>query len=159
MLHQSRASRICVVALLMTIALLSIRSLSLAVENGEEVVRFGPLGIGRGEGLRVNVYAIGNPDILPRDFIIRVFNRQGVVVQEERLQLTPGAIGSMNVAISDPEDLPVERLGRRTLRAEIVGFNPQPDPPGRFAATLEVYSLLTGHTSILLGGPDTMPQP
>ena len=43
------------------------------------------------------------------------------------------------------------------MRAEIVGFNPQPDPPGKYAATLEVYSLLTGHTSLLIGGPDTLP--
>ena len=43
--------------------------------------------------------------------------------------------------------------------AEIVGFNPQPDPPGRYTATFEVYSLVTGYTSILLGGPDTLPPP
>ena len=43
--------------------------------------------------------------------------------------------------------------------AEIVGFNPQPDPPGRYTATFEVYSLVTGYTSILLGGLDTLPPP
>ena len=43
------------------------------------------------------------------------------------------------------------------FRAEIVGFNPQPDPPGKWAVTLEVVDRLTGRTSLLLGGPDTLP--
>jgi hypothetical protein len=50
-------------------------------------------------------------------------------------------------------------LGRRTLRAEIVVLQPPPEPdkPDKYAATFEVYSLVTGHTSLLLGGPDTLP--
>jgi hypothetical protein len=44
------------------------------------------------------------------------------------------------------------------MRAEIVGFNPQPDPPGKWSATLEVYNLLTAHTSLLLGLPDALPR-
>jgi hypothetical protein len=36
-------------------------------------------------------------------------------------------------------------------------FNPQPDPPGEWFATLEVINARTGRTSIMLGGPDTMP--
>ena len=48
-------------------------------------------------------------------------------------------------------------LSRRTFRAEIVGFNPQPDPPGKWAVTLEVVDRLTGRTSLLLGNPDTLP--
>ena len=49
------------------------------------------------------------------------------------------------------------RLSRRTFRAEIVGFNPQPDPPGKWAATLEVVDRLSGRTNILIGNPDVLP--
>ena len=69
---------------------------------------------------------------------------------ERRLRLAPGVTSSVAVNIGNPDIFPVEQLGRRTLRAEIVGFNPQPDPPGMFVATLEVYSVTTGATSILL---------
>lgn len=90
---------------------------------------------------------------------MRVFNRQGAVVQGGSFQVAPGAIGSFEI-IGNPDErtgIAVPTAVRRTLRAEIVGFNPQPDPPGKYAATFEVYSLLTGRTSILLGGPDTLP--
>ena len=40
------------------------------------------------------------------------------------------------------------------MRMEI---NPQPDPPGKWAVTLEVVDRLTGRTTLLLGGPDTLP--
>ena len=81
----------------------------------------------------------------------------GASVQERSFWVDPGAIGSFDVAIQDEEYFPPDRLGRRTLRAEIVGFNPQPDSPGKYAVTFEVYSRITGHTSLLLGGPDTLP--
>ena len=58
--------------------------------------------------------------------------------------------------IDDPE-FPPDSFGRRTLRAEIVGFNPQPDPPGHWFATLEVFGAVSGRTSVFLGGPDTLP--
>ncbi len=88
---------------------------------------------------------------------MRVFDRRGTLVQERRLQLAPGVIGSVELAIQDEENTTATRLGRRTFRAEIVGFNPQPDPPGKWAVTLEVVDRLTGRTSLLLGGPDTLP--
>jgi hypothetical protein len=136
---------------------------ALAAQRGERVV-FGPIGVARHEGVRVNVYAIGNPDIsdpndVPWDFVLRIFNRSGQVVSEQRLQLAPGVTGSVEVNIGNPDIFPPDRLGRRTLRAEIVGFNPQPDPPGAYFATLEVYNLVSGSTSVLLGGPDTLPAP
>jgi hypothetical protein len=111
----------------------------------------------------VNVYAIGNPDrvgnpdIAPWDFTVRVFDRRGRLVQEQKLQLAAGVIGSVEVAVQDQENIIAIPLSRRTFRAEIVGFNPQPDPPGKWAATLEVVDRLTGRTSLLLGGPDTLP--
>ena len=130
---------------------------ALAVQDSEEKVLFGPIGVGVGEAVRVNVYAIGNPDEQPWSFAVRIFNRRGDLVQERRFEVVPGATASVDAAIGNPNEFPVERFGRRMLRAEVVGFNPQPDPPGKYAATLEVYSQLTGHTSILLGGPDTLP--
>ena len=81
----------------------------------------------------------------------------GKSVQERSFRVDPGAIGSFEIAIQDEEYFPPDRLGRRTLRAEIVGFNPQPDAPGKYAVTFEVYSRITGHTSLLLGGQDTLP--
>jgi hypothetical protein len=87
-----------------------------------------------------------------------VFDRRGTLVQERRLQLAPGVIGSVELAVQDEENrLLAVPLSRRTFRAEIVGFNPQPDPPGKWAVTLEVVDRLTGRTSLLLGGPDTLP--
>ena len=136
---------------------------ALAVQNSEDKVLFGPVGIAPGERALVNVYAIGNPneignpDETPWTFVVRTFDRRGTRVQEQRLQLARGVIGSVELAIQDEENITAPRLSRRTFRAEIVGFNPQPDPPGRWAVTLEVVDRLTGRTSLLLGGPDTLP--
>ena len=82
-------------------------------------------------------------------------------MQEQPFRVARGAIRSVEVVIQDEEYFPVDRLGRRTLRAEIVGFNPQPDPPGTprtsgFGATFEVFSEKTGQASILLGGFDNV---
>ena len=135
----------------------------LAIQDSEDKVWFGPVGITPGERALVNIYAIGNPDEIgnpnefPWTFVVRVFDTRGKLVQEQKLQLATGVIGSVAVAIQDEENTPGIRLSRRTFRAEIVGFNPQPDPPGKWAATLEVVDRLTGRTSILLGGPDTLP--
>ena len=135
----------------------------LAIQDSEDKVWFGPVGITPGERALVNIYAIGNPDEIgnpnefPWTFVVRVFDTRGKLVQEQKLQLATGVIGSVAVAIQDEENIPGVRLSRRTFRAEIVGFNPQPDPPGKWAATLEIVDRLTGRTSILLGGPDTLP--
>jgi hypothetical protein len=137
----------------------------LAIQDSEDKVWFGPVGVGAGQAARINVYGLdssGGPVIapapaLPWEFTVRIFNRRGEAVRERRFQAAPGAITSLEIFVQDEEDFPVDRLGRRTLRAEIAGFNPQPDPPGTFAATLEVYSQLTGHTIILLGGAHRLP--
>ena len=135
----------------------------LAIQDSEDKVWFGPVGIAPGERALVNIYAIGNPDVVgnpdttPWNFVVRVFDRRGTRVDERRLQLAPGVIGSIELAIQDEENTIAARLGRRTFRAEIVGFNPQPDPPGKWTVTLEVVDRLTGRTSLLLGGPDTLP--
>lgn len=134
-----------------------------AIQDSEDKVWFGPVGIAPGERALLSVYAIGNPDVIgdpditPWHFVVRVFDRRGALVQERRLELARGVIGSVEVAVQDEEYIPGTRLGRRTFRAEIVGFNPQPDPPGKWAVTLQVVDRLTGRTSLLLGGPDTLP--
>ena len=136
---------------------------ALAIQDEENRVLFGPLTVGFGQSVRLNAYGIGNPDETPWLFLVRVFNRRGELAQELKAQAAPGSVATFDINPGNPGLFPTEtifpadRLGRRTLRAEIVGFNPQPDPPGRYAATLEVYSQLTGHTSLLIGNPDTLP--
>ena len=136
---------------------------ALAIQDSEDKVWFGPVGITTGQRALVNIYAIGNPDVIgdpgltPWSFVVRVFDRRGTLVQERRLQLATGVIGSVELAVADQENIIASPRSRRTFRAEIVGFNPQPDPPGKWAVTLEVVDRLTGRTSLLLGGPDTLP--
>jgi hypothetical protein len=137
---------------------------ALAIQDSEDKVWFGPVGIAPGQRALVNVYAIGNPNEIgnpndrPWTFVVRLFDPRGTLVQERRLQVAVGVIGSVELAIEDEENITVPRLGRRTFRAEIVGFNPQPDPPGKWAVTLEVVDRLTGRTSLLIGNPDVLPQ-
>ena len=136
---------------------------ALAVQDPDYKVLFGPFGIASGQRALVNVYAVGNPNEIgnpndtPWDFVVRVFDRRGAIIQQQRLQLARGVIGSVELLVQDEENITVPRLSRRTFRAEIVGFNPQPDPPGKWAVTLEVIDRLSGRTSLLLGGPDTLP--
>ena len=150
-------------ALALSLPLLMFGDRVLAIQDSEDKVWFGPVGITPGERALVNVYAIGNPDVIgnpdetPWDFVVRVFDRRGQLVQEQELRLTAGVIGTVALAIQDEENATALRSSRRTFRAEIVGFNPQPDPPGKWAVTLEVVDRLTGRTSLLLGGPDTLP--
>jgi hypothetical protein len=160
---RSRLVHAFVVIALLAAPLFLFSPRALAIQDSEDKVWFGPVGITPGQRALVNIYAIGNPDtignpdITPWNFVVRVFDRRGGLVQERRLQLAAGVIGSLEVAVTDPEDLIATPLSRRTFRAEIVGFNPQPDPPGKWAVTLEVVDRLTGRTSLLLGGPDTLP--
>ena len=161
MLCRSRWLRSIAFLPLIAAALGSVGDRALAVRNSETML-FGPVGVASHEAARVNVYAsnrggIGDPDDVPWDFTVRIFNRRGELAQEQRLRLAPGVTGSVEVNIGNPDIFPAERQGRRTLRAEIVGFNPQPDPPGAYFATLEVYNRQTGGTSVLIGNPDILP--
>jgi hypothetical protein len=161
MLH-SRRTR-AVLALALAVPLFMLGDGALAIQDSEDKVWFGPVGITPGERALVNIYAVGNPNEIgspnetPWTFVVRVFDRRGRLVQEQKLQLGAGAIGSVALAVQDEEDATAIRSSRRTFRAEIVGFNPQPDPPGQWVVTLEVVDRLTGRTSLLLGGPDTLP--
>lgn len=122
--------------------------------RGGDIALFGPVGITRGQVLRLNVSGIGNPNDMPWTFQVRVLDTAGDLVIERRLELRPGATGFVDIRFGDGQAPP--QTARRTLRAEIVGFNPQPDPPHEWVTTLEVIDLLTGRTTLLLGGPDTV---
>ena len=160
---RSRLFQTFVVIALLAAPLFLFSQRALAIQDPDFRVLFGPVGITPGERALVNIYAIGNPDVIgnpnetPWTFVVRVFDPRGARVQEQKLQLAAGVIGSVPIAIQDEVNTSTTRLSRHTFRAEIVGFNPQPDPPGKWAATLEVVDRLTGRTSILLGGPDTLP--
>jgi len=127
---------------------------SLLAIRGGEIALFGPVGITRGQLLRLNVSGIGNPNDMPWTFHARVLDERGALVTERRLELRAGVTGFVDVRFGDGQG--VAQTARRVLRAEIVGFNPQPDPPGAWVTTLEVIDLLTGRTTVLLGGPDTV---
>jgi hypothetical protein len=160
---RSRPGHVFAAVALLAIPLFLFSHRALAIQDSEDKVWFGPVGITPGERALVNIYTIGNPDTIgnpndtPWDFAVRVFDRRGTLVQERRLQLAAGVIGSVELAIQDEVNTIAVPRTRRTFRVEIVGFNPQPDPPGKWAVTLEVVGRLTGRTSLLLGGPDTLP--
>ncbi len=128
-------------------------SSSVSAIRGGDLAVFGPVGIARGQILRLNVSGIGNPNDMPWTFHARVLDAAGDVVVERRLELRPGVSGSVDVRFVEGQGMPPN--ARRVLRAEIVGFNPQADP-GDWVTTLEVVDVLTGRTTGLLGGPDTV---
>jgi len=159
----SRCLRPAAAFAILGLALILFGDRAAAIQDSEDKVWFGPVGITPGERALVNIYAIGNPDEVgnpndrPWDFLVRVFDRRGTLIQERRLRLAPGVIGSVEIAIPDEENLILTPLSRRTFRAEIVGFNPQPDPPGKWAVTLEIIDRLTARTRLVIGNPDILP--
>jgi hypothetical protein len=127
-----------------------------AIQDSEKAL-FGPIGVA-GQAVRISAYAIGNPDTAPWEFTIRVFDPQGELVKETLVQAAPGTIGSAVFMPRDLARIPPDSHGRRTLRSEIVGFNPQPDPPGIWFTTLEVYGS-SGVTTVYGPSPHILPNP
>jgi hypothetical protein len=166
-MRRTRLARAGAVGALLAIPVFLFGDRALAIQDSEDKVLFGPVGIAVGEGARVHVYAVGNPNDAPWTFTLQVFNRLGAVVQAGKLQVAPGAIGSFELVGDANERAGISALPvRRTLRVEVVGFQPPPDPdspppdperPGKYVATMEVYSLLTGRTSLVIGDPDILP--
>ena len=109
MLRSRRTHALAALALLAT-PLFLFGDRALAIQDSEDKVWFGPVGITPGERALVNVYAIGNPDEIgnpnetPWNFVVRVFDRRGAIVQEQRLQLAPGVIGSVELVVQDEEN-------------------------------------------------------
>jgi hypothetical protein len=149
MIHRPRLRRSSASIALLAIVMLSSGDRAATVQGREGKLRFGPIGIAKTEALRLNVYGISDPNDVPWEFVVRIFNTRGELGGEQQLTVAPGITRSVEVNIGNPDLFPPDRLGRRTLRAEIVGFNPQPDPPG-FVATLEIYNHRTGASSIVL---------
>jgi len=160
---RSRRVRFGAAFVLLLALVLALHASVRAISEENDKVLFGPIGVALNEGVRINMHAIGDPDsigdpgIQAWTFTVRVFNRRGTVALERRVDVLPGTFATVGLGLLDPAQFPSDTLGRRTLRAEIVGFNPQPDPPGGFTTTLEVIGLLDGRTHIFLGGPDTVP--
>ena len=150
MSHHPRSLRNSALVALLAIVMSSSGGRAATIQATEGTVLLGPIGVAQNEAVRVNVCGIIGPNEVPWDFVVRIFNTRGEIGVERRFTVAPGVTRSVEVNIGNPDIFPVETLGRRTLRAEIVGFNPQPDPPG-FAVTLETYNLRTGVTGIVLG--------
>ena len=149
MIHHPRVLRRAATIALLAIVMWSSGDRAAAVQGREGKLRFGPVGVAKAEALRLNIQAIGDVEHFPWDFSLQIFNTRGELGGEQRLTVAPGVTHSVEVNIGNPDLFPPDRLGRRTVRAEIVGFNPQPDPPG-FAATLEIYDHRTGASTIVL---------
>ena len=161
---RSRQTRILIALALLAAPWVLLGDRALAMQDSEDKVWFGPVGLVTGQRALVNIYAVGNPNDVgnpnetPWKFVVRLFDRRGVLVQEQALQLAAGVTGSVELAIQDEVNgIAVPANRRTTFRAEIVGFNPQPDPPGTWTATLEVVDRLTGRTALLIGDPDILP--
>ena len=150
MFHHPRLVRSSALIALLAVVMFWSGDRDLAIQGSGGKALFGPIAVAQNQAVRLNSYAVRDAEHVPWDFVVRMFNTRGELGGERRLRLAPGVTGSVEVNIGNPDIFPVDRLGRRTMRAEIVGFNPQPDPPGMFVATLEVYNARTGATSILL---------
>ena len=136
---------------------------ALAIQDSEDKVWFGPVGLGVGQApRRVNVYAIGNPDPdrqpndRPWEFTVRIFNRQGTAVHERRFRLATGVTGSVDFAIrrgelsaraSRPPDV---ARGDRRLQSAAGSARPVRDDARGLQPGDRTYDLL-------LGGPDALP--
>lgn len=102
------------VVALLGVAMFSFGDRASAIQDSEDEVLFGPIGITPGERALINVYAIstsqiGNPDELPPwEFAVRVFKRRSQLVQDERFRVRVGAIGSVEVAIQDEAGLALQ---------------------------------------------------
>ena len=94
-----------------------------AVAVSGDRVLFGPIGVSAREAVRINIYGISDPNDFPWDFVVRVYNTRGTLGFERRLTVARGLTASVDVNIGNPDLFPVDRLGRRTLRAEVVGFD------------------------------------
>ena len=93
-MFRSRHIRTSVVIALLATPLFLFSDRALAIQDSEDKVGFGPVSVGAGQGARINVYAIGNPDVAPWEFVVRIFNRRGEVAQERRFQVAPSVIAS-----------------------------------------------------------------
>src|SRR5215208_2767326 len=122
----SRWMRVTAAFALFALGLFLYGDRAVAITDPEDKVWLGPVGITPGERALVNIYAIGNPDEIgnpnetPWNFVVRVFDRRGTLIQEQPLQLAPGVIGTVELVVQDERNLILTPFSRRTFRAEIV---------------------------------------
>jgi hypothetical protein len=113
---------------------------------GSCVHHSGMLAIAALQTARLNALSIRDrTETAPLDLELRFYDGQGTALARSRVSLMPGQSGFL--------ELPHRELGRNgrvPIRAEVVAFNPQPDPPG-WVVTLEIYDNLTGRTTLFIG--------
>jgi hypothetical protein len=124
-------------------------SIALPSSCGSCLHHSGMLAIAALQTARLNVFNQSNPnETSPLILELRFYDDRGVVVTQTRVNLMPGQSGFLELSHRE-----LGRSGRVPIRAEVVSFNPQPDPPG-WVVTLEVYDNLTGRTALFLSDND-----
>lgn len=140
-------------------AILAFRGARQAVafhETENRVLHSGMFGIAPLQTAQINLVNIGNPHVTAAracNAEIKFYDGQGNVLGQSRVSLMPGQSDSLGLSHRE-----LGRRGRVQIRAELVGFNPQPDPPGCLA-TLEVVDDPTGRTALFIGNPHVVPNP
>jgi hypothetical protein len=113
------------------------------------VVHSGLIGLGEDETVRVNLVNLGGPDTHPRRVQTTFFDALGKMVKRSEVEIAPGQSSSMDVGFQEVEEMPRDvKVPRKQLRVELVGFNPQPDPPG-LLATIELFATKSGATRFI----------
>jgi hypothetical protein len=124
---------------------------ALAIQDSEDKVWFGPIGIGVGQGARVFTrLATGGSAMGVRRADLQPARRGGAGAQ---FQVAPGAIGSFG-STSRRQRIPHRPVGPPDNAGRDCGIQSAAGSARQVCRDAEVYSQLTGHTSLLLGGPD-----
>jgi hypothetical protein len=113
-MHRSRLAHVVAVATLLVTGWFVSGDRVLAIQDSEDKVLFGPLGVGAGQAARINVYGLGPGSVggtvplpaVPWEFTVRIFNRRGKAVHERTFEVAPGAIASFEINIGNPNELP-----------------------------------------------------
>jgi hypothetical protein len=114
------------------------------------------IGLGPDETARVNVVSLGGPDTLPWRGRASFFDGAGNPVKQSDLNIGPGRSALSEVGFQEVENVPADsKAPRKTIRLELVGFNPQPDPPG-LLANVDVFVTQTAATRFI-GDPQVFP--
>ena len=74
---------------LLAVAMFSSGDRALAIQGTEGKVLLGPIGVAKNEAVRLNICAIGDPDDVPWDFVVRIFNTRGELGAERRSTTSP----------------------------------------------------------------------
>lgn len=131
-----------------------------AISDEEGKLHTGMFGLAPQQTARLNLVHIGDPNENPAPCAAEMvfYDGFGNRLAQSRVQLRAG-----ESALLDLQHQQLGRAGRVQVRAEWVGFNPQPDPPGRrfgkCLGTAEVFDDVTGKTTLVIGNPEDLPPP